>query len=54
MNAVGINISEQLVALTIMNTLLKSYQLLSSTILATINLATLKPATVRPKIVEEE
>ena len=53
-NAAGIVLSEQLVALTIVNALPKSYQLLSSTILATIDLATLKPATVRPKIIKEE
>ena len=53
-NAAGIELKEQLVALTIVNALPKSYQLLSSTILATVDLATLKPATVRPKIVEEE
>ena len=53
-NTMGIKIKEQLVALTIMNALLKSYQLLSSTILATVDLATLKLATVWPKIVEEE
>ena len=45
-NAVGIELKEQLVALTIVNALPKSYQLLSSTILATVDLATLKPATV--------
>ena len=50
----GIELKEQLVALTIVNALPKSYQLLSSTILATVDLTTFKPATVRPKIVEEE
>ena len=53
-NTVGIKLKEQLVALTIVNALPKSYQLLSSTILATVDLTTLKPAMVRPKIVEEE
>ena len=53
-NAAGIELKEQLVALTIVNALPKSYQLLSSTILTTVDLATLKLATVRPKIVEEE
>ena len=53
-NAAGIELKEQLVALTIVNALPKSYQLLSSTILATVDLTTLKPATVQPKIVEEE
>ena len=53
-NAAGIELKEQLVALTIVNILLKSYQLLSSTILATVDLTTLKPATVWPKIIEEE
>ena len=42
MNAAGIMLSEQLVALTIINALPKSYQLLSSTILATIDLTTVK------------
>ena len=54
MNAAGIELKEQLVALTIVNALPKSYQLLSSTILATMDLMTLKPATVWPKIVKEE
>lgn len=45
-NAAGIVLSEQLVALTIVNSLPRSYQPLSSTILATVDLATLKPATV--------
>ena len=53
-NAAGIELKEQLVALTIVNALPKSYQLLSSTILATMDLATLQPNKVRPKIVEEE
>ena len=53
-NAVGIELKEQLVALIIVNALPKSYQLLSSTILATVDLATLKPAMVWPKIIEEE
>ena len=53
-NAAGIELKEQLVALTIVNALPKSYQLLSSTILTTVDLATLKPATVWPKIVEKE
>ena len=53
-NAAGIELKEQLVALTIVNALPKSYQLLSSTILTTVDLMTLKPAMVRPKIVEEE
>ena len=53
-NAVGIKLKEQLVALTIVNALPKSYQLLSSTILATVDLTTLKPAIVWPKIVKEE
>ena len=53
-NAVGIELKEQLVALTIMNALPKSYQLLSSTILTTVDSATFKPAMVQPKIVEEE
>ena len=54
MNAAGITLSKQLVVLTIVNALPKSYQPLSSTILATVDLATLKPATVWPKIIEEE
>ena len=53
-NKAGIVISEQLVALIVVNSLPKSYQLLNSTILTTINLTTLKLATVQPKIVEEE
>ena len=53
-NAAGIELTEQLVALTIVNALPKSYQLLSSTILATVDLTTLKPVTVQPKIIEEE
>ena len=53
-NAAGINLKEQLVALTLVDALPKSYQLLSSTILATVDLTTLKPATVWPKIVKEE
>ena len=53
-NAVGIELKEQLVALTIVNALPNSYQLLSSTILTTVDLTTLKLATVRPKIIEEE
>ena len=53
-NAAGIELKEQLVALTIVNTLPKSYQLLSSTILATVDLTTLKLSTVQPKIIEEE
>ena len=53
-NAAGIELKEQLVALTIVNALPKSYQLLSSTILATVDLVTLKLSIVRPKIIEEE
>ena len=53
-NAAGIKLKEQLVALTIVNALPKSYQLLSSTILTTVDLITLKPATIWSKIVEEE
>ena len=53
-NAAGIELTEQQVALTIVNALPKSYQLLSSTILTTVDLTTLKLVTVWPKIVEEE
>ena len=53
-NAVGIELKEQLMTLTIVNALPKSYQLLSSTILATMDLTTLKPAIVRSKIIEKE
>ena len=53
-NSAGIVLSEQLVALTIVNALPKSYQLLSSTILATVDLMTFKLAIVWSKIVKEE
>ena len=53
-NTAGIVLSEQLIALIIMNALPKSYQLLSSTLLTTVDLATLKLTVVQPKIVEEE
>lgn len=53
-NAAGIEIKPQLVALTIVNALPKSYQALSSTILATEDLAKLTPSSIKPKIVEEE
>lgn len=53
--AAGIKVKNQLLALLMINALLKSYQALSGTILATApNVATLKPSDVRPRIVEEE
>ena len=54
-NAAGIEVKEQLVALLMVNCLPKSYQSIASTILAThADVSKLKPSDVRPKIVEEE